>query len=256
MILGITDVTQGNHWLPLFSFTGDDPSLADRVVSQMVAKQVDGFIVVATGMMQIFEDASRLKDFPPIVFVDAPDMPGNCVLCNATEAGFLATQHLIKEHGHTEIGMISAPLAWPHVEECYLGYWKALQASDLEHKPEWVIETDDFFVESGYEAGLELFQREDHPRAVFAASDSLAVGVFKALADLGLKVPDDVAITSYNDSPYAEMTHPMLTSSTFPAYQMGVAAAEMLHQVISGREVSEKQVVLGSTLVIRQSCGC
>jgi DNA-binding LacI/PurR family transcriptional regulator len=255
MILGINDVTQRNHLLPLFSFTGDNPFFADRVVSQMVAKQVDGFIVVATGMMQIFEDASRLKDFPPIVFVDAPDMPGYCVLCNTTEAGFLSTQHLI-EHGHTEVGMITAPLDWPNVAECYQGYRQALAENDILLNPEWVVEMEDFFVESGYEAGMALFGRGERPKAVFVAADSLAVGVCKALSELGLSIPEDVALTSYNDSPFAEMTHPGLTSSTFPAYQIGVAAAEMLYEAISGREVSKKQVVLESSLVIRQSCGC
>jgi DNA-binding LacI/PurR family transcriptional regulator len=255
MIQGITEVTQRNHMLPLFSFANDNPILTDRIVNQMVARQVDGFLVVSLGMMQIFEDASRLKDFPPIVFVDAPDMPGYQALCDAVGAAVLSTQHLI-EHGHTEIGMITAPLDWPNVTECYQGYQQALAENDIPLNPEWVVETEDFMVDSGYDAGMALFQREERPKAVFVAGDSLAVGVCKALADLGLSIPEDVAVTSYNDGPYAEMAYPGLTSSTFPAYQMGAVAAEMLHEVISGREVSEKQVVLESSLVIRQSCGC
>jgi DNA-binding LacI/PurR family transcriptional regulator len=255
MIRGITEATRRSHWLPVFSFTDDNPFLADRVVNQMVAKQVDGFIVVATGMMAVFEDAARLADFPPIVFVDAPDMPGYNVLCDTHEAARLSTQHLV-DHGFTKIGMITAPLDWPNVLECYQGYRQALARNGVAFDPNLVVETEDFLPDSGFRAAMKFFQQVERPRAVFVAADSLAIGVMRALSELGLSVPGDVALTSFNDSLYAEMTHPQLTSSSFPAFRMGMAAADLLYRVIQGEEVSDKRVVLPSALAVRQSCGC
>lgn len=255
MIRGITEATQRNHWLPLFSFTNDNPVLVDRVVNQMMVKQVDGFIVVATGMLGIFEDAARLADFPPIVFVDAPDMPGIRVLADTSGAAVLSTEHLIA-HGHERIGMVTAPLDWPNVAECYQGYRRALARRGVAFDPNLVVEAEDFKPDSGYQAVLALFRQPEVPTALFAAADSLAVGALRALAELGLSVPEDVALTSFNDSSYAEMVSPQLTSSSFPAYDMGAAAAEMLHRAIRGEEIRENKVVLPSALVVRQSCGC
>ena len=255
MIRGITEVTHQNHWLPMFSFTNNNPVLADRVVNQMVAKQVDGLIVVATGMIGVFEDSSRLEKLPPIVFVDSPDMPGYRVLCNNSGAAYLSTQHLI-DHGHSRIGMITAPQDWSNVMECTNGFRQALKENDLEFDRTLIGEAADFSPDSGYRAGKDIFSKGERPRAVFAASDSLAVGLLRALSELGLSVPGDVAVTSFNDSPYAEMIHPLLTSSSFPAFELGAAAAEMLNQAILGEAVPEKRVVFPSVLAIRQSCGC
>jgi DNA-binding LacI/PurR family transcriptional regulator/DNA-binding transcriptional regulator YhcF (GntR family) len=255
MIQGITEVTLHNRWLPMFSFTNDNPILTDRLVSQMVARGVDGFIVVATGMMQVFEDAGQMAEFPPIVFVDSPDMPGLRVLSDNAGAAFLSTQHLI-EHGHSRIGMVSAPLDWPNVQECYQGYRRALAKHGLAYEPEVVVEAEDFTSNSGFQAGLELFQQPKRPNAVFVAADSLAVGVLQALGELDLRAPQDVALTSFNDSIYAEMTRPQLTSSSFPAYQIGKQAAELLQAAMRGEEIPDKQIVLPSSLAVRQSCGC
>lgn len=255
MIQGITEAAQRSRWLPLISFTDDNPILTDRVVGQMAAKQVDGFIVVSTGMMAIFEGAARLEDFPPIVFVDAPDMPGYSVLCDNQGAAQISTQHLV-DHGYEGIGMVTAPLDWPNVVECYQGYRQALADNSLSFDPNMVVESDDFMPDSGYRATMALFDREEYPKAVFAAADSLAIGVVRALTELGLSIPEDVALTSFNDSLYAEMVYPPLTSSSFPAYQMGAAAAEMLERAIQGEEVTETRMVLPSALAVRQSCGC
>jgi DNA-binding LacI/PurR family transcriptional regulator len=255
MIRGITEATLRNHWLPMFSFTNDDPILADRLVSQMVARGVDGFIVVATGMVRVLEDAAQLAGFPPIVFVDSPDMPGLRVLADNAGAAFLSTRHLI-EHGHTRIGTITAPLDWPNVQECYQGYRRALAKHGLAFVPEMAEEGEDFSPNSGFQAALKLFRLPNRPTAVFAAADSLAVGVLQALDELGLRVPQDVALASFSDSIYAEMTRPQLTSSSFPAYQIGKQAAELLQAAMRGEVIPNNQIVLPSSLVVRQSCGC
>ena len=255
MIRGITEVTLQNRWLPMFSYTNDNPILADRLVSQMVARGVDGFIVVATGIMQVFEDATRMVDFPPIVFVDSPDMPGLRVLGDNAGAASLSTQHLI-EHGHTRIGMITAQLDLPNVTECYQGYQRALQENGIAFDRELVIETEGFSPDSGFEAAMKLFQQPHYPKAVFVAADSLAVGVLHALAELGLRVPQDVALTSFNDSPYALITRPQLTSSSFPAFEIGKRAAELLQAAMLGEDPPQRQLLLPSSLAVRQSCGC
>lgn len=255
MLRGVTEATQRSRYLPVFSFTNNNPILAERVVRQMVARQVDGFIVVATGMMGIFEDAARLADFPPIVFVDSPDMPGCSVLCDTQQAAYLSTRHLL-DHGHTRVGMVTAPLDWPNVAECYQGFRRALEEAGLQADAKLVVETDDFSPESGSQAARKLFDLDARPTAVFAAADLLALGVLRALNELGLSVPGNVALASFNDSPYAELTHPRLTSSRFPAYEMGMAAAERLHEGIQGKNLMDQRVVLPTALAVRQSCGC
>ena len=119
-----------------------------------------------------------------------------------------------------------------------------------------VIEVPDFKSESGYEGALELLKRNGPPSAAFIIADGLAIGALQALNQSGVSVPGDVAITSFNNIESAALVNPGLTTATFPSYELGILAVQRLHDLLSNQDVEEGQIVLESTLVIRQSCGC
>jgi LacI family transcriptional regulator len=254
-IEAVEQTARENSCLPLFSFCDDSPEYADQFVNKMIAKQTDGFIIASIGMTQVLGEGSVQHALPPIVFVDSPDMSGDCVLCDNQQAAYLSTQHLL-EHGHRQIGLITSPRDWPNVAECYQGYCAALEQYGIRLEPEIIAEVDDFQIDSGYQGAMQLFQQKSYPSAVFTVSDSLAVGAIRALNQLGLSVPGQVALTSFNDSLYTTMTYPAITSSRFPAYQIGLEATKMLLKRIHQEPIDQNRIVLQPTLVIRQSCGC
>lgn len=252
---GIYDAAESGSWMPVVCYAGDNALMVERHIHQLIAKQVDGFILTSTGVSASFEDTLQTPYAPPIVYVDTPQARKNSIVCNSEQGCFLATQHLL-EHGHQVVGLITAPLDWENVRPCFRGYQQALESRAVQVDPELIEEVEDFRTESGYSGMLAMMAKDQPPRAVFVVADSLALGAMRALDELGLKVPTDVAIASFNDIDAAGLVKPGLTSARFPGYEIGVAAVKQLESRLSGREVEGGQTVFDSQLVIRQSCGC
>ena len=254
-IEGITHASSDGRWMPIFCYFGDNSLLVDRYIRQLIAKQVDGFIVTSPGATDILENLTQNDQFPPVVFVDAPHIQQNCILADLEGAAHQATNHLC-EHGHKRVGLITAPLDWENVTPCYQGYQNALIEQGLEFDPNLVVEVSDFNPESGYEGALELIKKDDPPSAAFIIADGLAIGALQALEKSGVVVPKDLAITSFNNIEAAAIVSPALTTASFPAYEIGVLAAQRLQDLLSGKKTEEGQTILESHLVFRQSCGC
>lgn len=254
-IEGITHASSDGRWMPIFCYYSDNPFLVDRYIHQLIAKQVDGFIVTSPGATDILENLIQNDQFPPVVFVDAPHIQDNSILADLEGAACQATNHLI-EHGHKRIGLITAPLDWENVLPCYQGYQKSLKEQGYEIDPNLVIEVSDFNPESGKEGALELIKKDNPPSAAFIIADGLAIGALQALEKSGVAVPKDLAITSFNNIVAAALVSPALTTANFPAYEIGALAARRLQDLLSGKKAEEGQTILESHLVIRQSCGC
>jgi len=254
-IEGITRASSDSRWMPIFCYFGDNSFLVDRYIHQLIAKQVDGFIVTSPGATDVLENLIQNDQFPPVVFVDAPHIQHNSILADLEDAAYQSTRHLI-EHGHKRVGLITAPLDWENVTPCYQGYQKALKEKGFELDPNLIVEVSDFNPESGKEGALELIEKDDPPSAAFIISDGLAIGALQALENLGVVVPKNLAITSFNNIEAAALVSPGLTTATFPAYEIGALAVERLQDLLSGRKAEEGQIILESHLVIRQSCGC
>jgi LacI family transcriptional regulator len=93
------------------------------------------------------------------------------------------------------------------------------------------------------------------PRAIVCASDQTAIGVIHALAQRGIKVPQDIAVTGFDDVPVARHLHPPLTTVRQPMQELGAKAFELVYSRISAT-ASAPDVVLPVQLIVRESCGC
>lgn len=254
-IEGIYHASRNSRWMPIVCYTGDNPFLTEKYINQLIAKRVDGFIVTSVGTTENFEKSIQVDQSPPIVFADAPHIQHNSIVCDLEGAAYQATRHLL-EHGHKRVALITAPLDWENVTPCHRGYQKALVESALNMEPDLIIEVPDFKPESGYEGALELLKVKRRPTAAFVIADELAIGALQALQKAGISIPGDLAIASFNNIETAALVSPGLTTSTFPAYELGVLAVQRLQDLIKGQVDFDGQTVLESQLIIRQSCGC
>jgi len=93
-----------------------------------------------------------------------------------------------------------------------------------------------------------------HPQAVFCASDAMAIGALRALREASLRVPDDVAVTSFDDLPFSAHSEPPLTTVRQPIQRMGAAAVETLMDTIAHPDYPPRSVILPTELIIRASC--
>lgn len=229
----------------------DDPQRELYYLDQLIARRVDGIIVVSPS----FKTDQLSSAGPPVVYVDWPDTNGPSVNFDLEGAGFAATEHLIG-HGHRRIGVIGPPSDWSNVGPKLAGYQQALAEAGINYDSALVATTSNFQATEGEAAVQALFELDDPPTALFTAADTLALGTMAALASRGLAVPEDVALVSSDNISIAAVTNPPLTSVRLPARQAGAVARQMLDRLKAGDSLETESVLLSTELVIRDSCGC
>src|SRR5690606_19671657 len=106
--------------------------------------------------------------------------------------------------------------------------------------------------QSGYRLGARLMEVERRPDAIVTCNDNIAIGLYRAIAERGLSIPDDVAVASFDDISVAQFMNPPLTTIRLPAEQIGETAVELLLERVGGRELA-KRISLASQIVWRGS---
>ena len=135
-----------------------------------------------------------------------------------------------------------------------MGYRQTLQEAELP-LDDGLIRYGEFSPESGRRAMDSLLALPSPPNAVFVASDVVALGAMTAVRERGMRIPQDVALVGFDDIFLAAYVSPPLTTVRLPAYGLGWAAGDRLIRLINKDKLVEREVLLGSELVIRQSCG-
>ena len=152
--------------------------------------------------------------------------------------------------------MITGKLTVPTLRQVYQGYLSALKKNGVALEPQIVIEADEFSYAEGYRCVKNLIEAKLLPSAIFAAGDMFAVGAMKALREQDICVPKDVAIVGYNNIDVTDYVSPSLTSVSTPIQQLGEQSAELLIKLVNHQPVNNRNIVLPSRLIIRESCGC
>jgi DNA-binding LacI/PurR family transcriptional regulator len=167
----------------------------------------------------------------------------------------LAVEHLIRL-GHRRIGVIGGSLESSVGLERLEGGKKALEAYDLEQRDDYFLHGD-FLKESGYQGGNRFLKMAEPPTAVFAANDYMALGTYQAIAEEGVRIPEDIALVGFNDIEFTGMKGIELTTIGQKKFEMGALADKTLVEKIEGSEVkpSTTEIFLKPELIIRKTCG-
>ena len=167
------------------------------------------------------------------------------------EGSYNAVSHLIRL-GYERIGTITGPKKSTVGVDRMEGYQKALTDRGRIVEDALVVEGD-FTEEGGYYAMQRLLPAK--PDAIFAASDIMAVGAIRAAHEADLRVPDDIAFAGFDDIPLANHRDPKLTTIRQPVYQFGFSAVETLIDLIEKGREPARRVMMGTELIIRDTCG-
>jgi LacI family transcriptional regulator, repressor for deo operon, udp, cdd, tsx, nupC, and nupG len=258
-IRGVDEAARRDQNMLFVCNTNDDPEEAFRYLAQLSARHVDGILVASHSLpsknMEITQEEDEALPGLPLVTVDWPEAEGWVVLLDLENAGYQATRHLL-DHNHQRIGLITFSKQAANIRPVDQGYEQALRQAGIGLDPALIARVDGFGMEFGAAGARRLLALEQPPTALFAIADTLALGAMKAAREGGLRIPQDLALTSFNNITFAELTDPPLTTVDAPARQMGGRAMEMLQELIAGRRPVERKVLLKTALVIRQSCGC
>lgn len=194
---------------------------------------------------------AALRDLPWVncsEYVPESELP--YVSIDHRQAAIDAVQFLLNR-GHRRIGLVSADETFRWARLRHEGYVLAIQRAGLAHDPQLVRVAGSLDYEAGAQAVGGLLALLESPTAVFAVSDTLAIGAIKALRRAGRRVPDDVAVLGFDDLPLSAVFEPALTTVSQPMRELGAQAAEILLARLSGERPSSR--ILQHQLVVRDS---
>lgn len=203
---------------------------------------------------QVALDTLKKLHIPCMVIDDNLQLELNIpsIGANNWRSGLLATEHLLSL-GHRRIAMITG---WPSHRDTkgrIAGYRTALETAGLPVDPAYLPDSD-YGMEQGYIQAHALLDLPHPPTALIAACDAQALGIYRALYERGLRIPDDVSVMGFDDIPTARWMAPPLTTIRQPLRDIGRIAAERLLQLMAGESLKTPRVELASSLLVRASC--
>ena len=224
-----------------------------------------GAIIYPFSVRENAEEISKLKQNNyPFVLIDRffSDIKTDYVVVDNVKGGFLAVKHLT-DLGHKRIGFIGCMDA-STVAGRLDGYRQALEQAGITYDKSLIVDIPHDVAlknmgreidECGRHGEIEyLLNLKDKPTAVFCVNDYIAIGVIKKIEELGLRVPEDIAVVGFDDLPISSMIGVPLTTVSQPKYEIGKAAGEILIDKIEGKSPAElKEIVLDVELVVRDS---
>jgi len=255
--VGITEECQRGGYHLLTSLVNEEAMKHPLQLPMVRQRRVDGLILAGPAVRPSFV-LELYNSGLPIVLLDnslrGTDI--DCVLHENETGAYRTTRHLIEKHGHKTIIFLSGPESWLSSREREAGYRRALAESSLEPHTFYMEKTT-------LETGLEMMQQalDDLPQlsAVVGVNDAVAIGAMRACRAAGLSVPDDIAITGFDNLSWSQLHDPPLTTVHAYGEEMGRQAARRLIELINsntGEEHIRIRLRVGTKLVIRQSCGC
>jgi LacI family transcriptional regulator len=259
------DITAGvrahaeQHGYVLFVVSSEGAYGAEhRAVELLRDKDVDGLIAAPVldehADLSHFFDLKR-RNFPFVLLEEIRGVPASLVDVENIGASQLAVEYLFSL-GHRRVAHFAGPAYSAHSQDRVDGVRRAYSSTNLVFADEDLIETGAHMAE-GYRCARELFStrpERDWPTAVTCYNDLVAMGVCRALADLGIRCPEDVSVIGYDDISFCESFSVPLTSVRVPKFEMGQIAAQLLVRHIESKEALPPQkVYLDAKLVVRSS---
>jgi LacI family transcriptional regulator len=240
------DLTLG---LFLVSTKKDEEKIFPRILRN---GYLDGILLQSGQVGELLID--RLIDSEiPLVVIGRPPISKSVSYIDVdnVSAAFGAVSHLIRL-GYQRIGMIAGPQNTTVGIDRTVGYRKAMEERGREVIPT-LIAAGDFTEPGGYYAMRQLLPSA--PDAIFAASDTMAIGAMRAIREAGLRIPDEIALVGFDDLPIATIPTPQLTTVRQPIDQFGFQAVEILIDLIENGVNPPRRVIMDTELIIRDSCG-
>jgi LacI family transcriptional regulator len=248
-VLAACETEQYNMMMCPLDF--ENSKVMDAIESMIAHSQPDG-LVLTPPITDLPPLLKRLAELEIPYASISPKKQSKCmgVAMDETRAAFDMVQHLVSL-GHRRIGHITGHAAHGAREWRLAGYREGLEKAGLKFDPTLVVEGE-FSFDSGVRGAEKLLALRHRPTAVFAANDDMAAGVITVALERGLRVPDDISVCGFDDTPVSRQIFPALTTVHQPVRDMGHSAAMELLDAIQKRETG-RMLRVPYTLQLRRS---
>jgi DNA-binding LacI/PurR family transcriptional regulator len=234
--------------------TEDDLEILKAYLMDVSSHQIDGLILCFVEEDELVDSfIENIQDKVPIVLLNwnINNTKFNSICVDVYEGMLRSTNYLISL-GHKNIAYIGGYEKNTISKEKYNGYIKAMEGSGLEIRPELVFRGD-FSLKTGYSAARKFSMHSLMPTALVAENDILAIGSIKYFLQSKVSIPDTIAVIGFDNIPLSSMYEPSLSTISLPIDQMGSAAINLLINKVEVPSSKNKQIILKTTLVIRNS---
>lgn len=248
-LLGIQEAAQRHgYFVSVVAVQSLDRHSVREAVRRLMGQAVEGLAVI-TPYTSAHEILSYLPTGTPVVAVEGdPEGDTSLVMVDQALGAVLATEHLLTL-GHSTVYHVAGPAEWLEAKGRLQGWRQALDAAGAPVNPPI---TGDWTSRSGYQAG-QLLAQVPEASAIFVANDSMALGVLRALHERGRRVPDDVCVVGFDDTPESAYFIPPLTTVRQDFQAVGHAAVQLLvDELVTGSRRRDR-IVIEPELVRRQS---
>ena len=236
VIKGAQQVCRRRGYMLMVCNSDENADYEDEALHMLLEKQVSGLILASVGGgAELVRQYERLGI--PVVYID--NIPENVELRDMVSIDNHAAAHYLTKamigRGYRDVGMITGPRSQSTGLLRYQGFVQALEEEGAALRPEWIAEGD-FRMESGYACMKEMLRLDPRPRAMIFGNNYLAYGAMNAIREAGLRVPEDIAVASFDAQDHTGLITPLITSINQPVQQIGEHAAEIILSRLSGED--------------------
>lgn len=239
----------------LYLTTGsNEQEIFDGVVGMIQGGRVDGIVLLYSRVNDRIFDFLQENSLPFVV-IGKPFKQAEQITHidndNFTAASEL-TEYLIRLN-HDRIGFVGGNLDLVVTVDRLSGYKKAISNAELPTEDHYIVH-EEFLKEGGSEAIKELMTLESPPTGLVVTDDLMALGILNTLNEMGIKVPDDISVVSFNNLLLAEISTPSLTSMEIHIFQLGYEAVDALIEKFKNPKTKAKRITVNHQLIERNSC--
>ena len=253
-IRGIGQFCNGHKYTTTVITGQSNEEILDAIQTTVSESYVDGFIVLYSKEDDKIVDYLYSEGFTYVLIGKAKQFTNETIYIDNDNimAGKQATEYLISL-GHQKIAYLGSESIMIFSSDRKAGYHMALMQNDLPIEKSYCIEVDNVFMDE-CKPLWELLRSENRPTAMVVSDDILAVSLERVCNQCGISIPEDLSIISFNDSLFAKLTSPQLTSIDVNSFQLGIEAASQLINHIENPNLLATKIIVPHRIIERDSC--
>ncbi len=258
LIEGVYNKAFQNNYEIILTVSQENPERERQHLLTLMSMRVDGIIISISQGTRDLGVFSRIRKLGiPLMFLDRrpePPLPGFCSVGVDDKGGaFKAVEQAIRV-GYRRIACIGGNTHINIGKDRLLGFKSALKQHGLTAREEWII-NGGFGKETGYEGFMQLYNSRSLPEFIFAMTYPIALGIYEATKELGLRIPDDIDLICFGDSDVSRVISPALSCVAQPSHEAGEKAVELMLKIIAHPESAREQnLILPTDLLLRETC--
>ncbi len=256
ILKGILEESENLGYRVIISESRNDEIQQSKMLETMMQFGVDGILMALARKTKSVNTILDMLQRIPLVLFDkvSSKIPCTQIVINEEEAAYNAVEHLINL-GRSRIAIIKETERSFNSEKRFEGYLRALRDHNIPVDDKIILSTEDISLDKGKMLANVLLSLKERPDAIFAITDSAAIGVIKALHKFKVAIPGEIAVVGFSNSLHSTIVHPSLTTVDQPGALIGKTAVDYLIDEIENpkEDIATRTVAIKTNLIVRDS---